>query len=348
MKIRILNKYIALLFFIILFSCSKSSNGGSVTPPIPTPPIPTPPTVITTPKLMSLPSGWKFSSIISANFPSGIELYFFDSIYAGKKTKMYCLAYDSKNTSIEFKPVLSTTAKRTSDFYKDETGIVYAAINGGYFGSNQSYSLVKYNGAVSSANIKVLSRTFNGVSNSYYPTRAAFGVTANGTYESAWIYHVGTGNDLIYSYPSPNLNVEGKAPMPMPTELFPIGGMVWNINSAIGGSPHLLKSGKLVLSDTAEMIVINNKTSRPRSAIGYTNNNLVLLLAVEGDNSVGGYEGVNLLDLSNILVSLGCQDAINLDGGGSTSMVVSSQQLVRPGDNGIERPVISAVLIKKK
>ena len=343
MKIRLLKKYIALLIFIILFSCSKSSNGGGVTPPIPTPP-----TTITTAKLMSLPPGWKFSSSISGSLPSGIELYFFDSIYSGKKTKMFCLAYDSKNTSIEFKPVLSTTAKRTSDFYKDETGIVYAAINGGYFGSNQSYSLVKYNGAVSAANIKVLSRTFNGVSNSYYPTRAAFGVTANGTYESAWIYHVGTGNDLIYSYPSPNLNVEGKAPMPMPTELFPIGGMVWNINSAIGGSPHLLKSGKLVLSDTAEMIVINNKTSRPRSAIGYTNNNLVLLLAVEGDNSVGGYEGVNLLDLSNILVSLGCQDAINLDGGGSTSMVVSSQQLVRPGDNGIERPVISAVLIKKK
>ena len=343
MKIRLLKKYIALLIFIILFSCSKSSNGGGVTPPIPTPP-----TTITTAKLMSLPPGWKYSSTISGNLPSGIELYFFDSIYSGKKTKMYCLAYDIKNTSIEFKPVLSTTAKRTSDFYKDETGIVYAAINGGYFGSNQSYSLVKYNGAVSAANIKVLSRTFNGVSTSYYPTRAAFGVTSSGTYESAWIYHVGTGNDLIYAYPSPNLNVEGKAPMPMPTELFPIGGMVWNINSAIGGSPHLLKSGKLVLSDTAEMIVINNKTSRPRSAIGYTNNNLVLLLAVEGDNSVGGYDGVNLLDLSNILVSLGCQDAINLDGGGSTSMVVSSQQLVRPGDNGIERPVISAVLIKKK
>jgi exopolysaccharide biosynthesis protein len=136
--------------------------------------------------------------------------------------------------------------------------------------------------------------------------------------------------------------------MALPSELFPMGGKVWEIQSAIGGSPQLLKDGKVAISDTAEMIVINNKTSRPRSAIGYTNNNIVLLLAVEGDNSVGGYEGVNLLDLSNILVSLGCQDAINLDGGGSTSMVVSSQQLVRPGDNGIERPVISAVLIKKK
>ena len=343
MKVRTLKKYITLLFFIILFSCSKSSNGGGVTPPIPTPP-----NTITTAKLTTLPPGWKFSSTISANFPSGIELYFFDSIYAGKKIKMFCLAYDSKNTSIEFKPVLSTTAKKTSDFYKDEVGTVYAALNGGFFGSNQSYSLVKYNGIVSSANIKVLSRTFNGVSTSYYPTRAAFGVTASGTYQSAWIYHVGTGNDLIYSYPSPSPNVEGKAPMALPSELFPTGGKVWEIQSAIGGSPQLLKNGKVAISDTAEMIVINNKTSRPRSAIGYTNNNLVLLLAVEGDNSVGGYEGVNLLDLSNILVSLGCQDAINLDGGGSTSMVVSSQQLVRPGDNGIERPVISAVLIKKK
>jgi exopolysaccharide biosynthesis protein len=69
---------------------------------------------------------------------------------------------------------------------------------------------------------------------------------------------------------------------------------------------------------------------------------------VEGDNTIGGYDGVNLKELSDILLSLGCQEAINLDGGGSTSMVVSNQLTVRPGDNGVERPVISAVLIKKK
>jgi hypothetical protein len=65
-----------------------------------------------------LPPGWKFSSTISLNFPSGIELYFFDSIYAGKKTKMFCLAYDSKNTSIEFKPVLAATAKKQVTFIR--------------------------------------------------------------------------------------------------------------------------------------------------------------------------------------------------------------------------------------
>ena len=343
MKFHLLRKVIFSVMFLVLISCSKSSNGGGTTTPNPTPPFTT-----TTAKLMTLPPGWKLSSSFSIYFPAGIELYYFDSIYAGKKTKMFCLAYDSKNPSIEFKPVLSATAKKTSDFFKDEAGTVYAALNGGFFGANQSFSLVKYNGTVSSANIKVLSRTFNGVSTSYFPTRAAFGVSSSGIYQSAWIYHVGTGNDLIYSYPSPSPNVEGQAPVQIPSEVFPAGGKVWDVSTAIGGSPQLLKSGKVLVSDTAEMIVINNKTSRPRSAIGFTNNNLVLLLAVEGDNTVGGYDGVNLLDLSIILASLGCQDAINLDGGGSTSMVLSSQLLVRPGDNGVERPVVSAVLIKKK
>jgi exopolysaccharide biosynthesis protein len=39
---------------------------------------------------------------------------------------------------------------------------------------------------------------------------------------------------------------------------------------------------------------------------------------------------------------------LNLDGGGSTSLVVNSTKTVRPGDNGVERPVVSAVLIKRK
>jgi hypothetical protein len=339
----ILKKWTLFIYIFILISCSKSTNGGQI---VPSNPLPV--TTVTTAKLMTLPMGWKLSTTLTSNFPSGIELYYFDSLYAGKKTKMYCIAYDSKNTNIEFKPVLSITAKRPSDFYKEESGIVYATINGGYFGSNQSYSLVKYNGTTSSANIKVLNRNYNGVSTSYYPTRAAFGVGSSGTYQAAWIYHVGAGNDLIYSYPLPNANIEGKAPMATPSELFPTGGKIWDMTSAIGGSPMLLKNSKLNITDTAEMIVINNATSRPRTAIGYTNNNLVLIVAVEGDNSIAGYDGVNLNDLSNILFSLGCQEAINLDGGGSTSMVVSNQLLVRPGDNGVERPVVSAVLIKKK
>jgi exopolysaccharide biosynthesis protein len=110
----------------------------------------------------------------------------------------------------------------------------------------------------------------------------------------------------------------------------------------------LLRGGLVNISDVAELININNTTYRPRSAVGYTANGIVLLLAVEGDNASAGYPGVNLSELANILKQLGCTDAMNLDGGGSTSMIISGRLTVRPGDAGVERPVVSAVLIKQK
>jgi Phosphodiester glycosidase len=206
---------------------------------------------------------------------------------------------------------------------------------------------VKYNNVVSSPNITTLTRLYNGNNTSYYPTRAAFGFSSTGTPSIAWIYNVGTGNDLIYSYPSPSPNILNSAPQPQPTETFPAGGVVWNTTAAIGGSPVLIKNNNIQITDAEELISINNTTSRPRSAIGYLSNGIVLLLAVEGDNPPN-YPGINLADLASLLKNLGCFEAINLDGGGSTSMIVNNTKTVRPGDNAVERPVVSALLIKRR
>jgi hypothetical protein len=341
MKKNTLRLNLIALSITLIFGCAKSEVNRVVVPTAPTTP---------TAKLIALPSGWKLNTTATTGFPDGIELYTFDGVYEGKKTKMFCLAVNPKNQAIEFKPVLSTTAKKLSDFNKDETGKVLACINGGYFSVNQSFSLVKYNGAaVLSANIKVLNRTYNSVSTAYYPTRAAFGINSTGEASTAWIYHVGGGNDLIYQYPTPNQNVEGTAPKPIPTETFPSGGAIWNISSAIGGSPMLLRNGNTEISDVEEMISINNTTSRPRTAIGYTNGNIMLMLVVEGDNVDAGYEGMNLVQLAGALKTLGCTNAINLDGGGSSSMIVGNQLLNRPGNtNGAERAIVSAVLVKQR
>jgi hypothetical protein len=330
------------LGLVFLTACSKdtgNNNNQPIVPPV------TPPAPAT--RLITLPAGWKYSSLLSASFPSGIELYFFDTLFEGKKAKAFCLAFDSKKTTIEFKPVLSATAKKPSDFFKEESGVVYACLNGGFFGGNQSFSLVQYNGNIFSPNIKVVSRSFNGINTSYYPTRAAFGITNTGAPATAWIYHVVNNSD-IFSYPSPAPNAEGTAPLQEPTAQYPSGASRWLTTSAIGGSPMLLKNGSKQITDVAELINVNNTSSRPRSAIGHNTNGIVLLLAVEGDNPTGGYPGLTLLELSNMLSTVSCTDAMNLDGGGSTSMVVANQLLVRPGDNGVERPVISVVLIKQK
>jgi len=328
-----------LMIIVLILSCSKSTTPGTTTPV--TPPVPP------VSNLITLPSGWKVSTTLGINFPSAIQVYQFDSLVQGKKVKAFCVAYDSKNAALEFKPVMATTATTPSTFAANEPGITYSCINGGYFCGNQVYSLMKYNHVVRSVNIKSLTRVFNGVNTSYYPTRAAFGVNSSGNPAVAWIYNVGGGNDLIYSYPTPSPNLLNSAPQPVPDATFPAGGAVWNTTSAIGGSPMLIYNNTIQITDNEELISINNTTDRPRSAIGFNSNGIVMLLAIEGDNPPN-YTGVNLVTLADMLKTLGCTNAVNLDGGGSTSLVINGTKTVRPGDNGVERPVISAVLIKKK
>lgn len=340
-------KKIAIQFtlLLILFAtvcCKKSKEVTTIIPFIPTPP------PVGT-NLITLPAGWKVSPTFGTSFPAGIQVYQFDSTFQGQTIKAFCLAYDSKNINFEFKPVVVATATTPTNFYNAESGIstVYACINGGFYGGNQSYSLVKYNNAVSSANIKAVTRSFNGTNTSYFPTRAAFGVSTTGEPSVAWIYNVGTGNDLIYSYPAASPNALNTAPQAVPSATFPAGGSIWSTNSAIGGSPMLLKANTVNITDVAELIDINNTTSRPRSGIGYNANGIVLIVAVEGDNP-STYSGINLANFAALLKSLSCTDAINLDGGGSTSMVIGGSRTVRPGDNGVERPVVSAVIIKRR
>jgi hypothetical protein len=323
----------------LLLAAAACKKEGGVTPP---PPPPSPPPVVK--PLITLPPGWKMNTTLTSSFPPNVQLFSFDSTFNNRQTRAYCFAYESSNAALEFKPVLSATAKTPTQFVQQEPGSVYACINGGFFGSNQSYSLVRYDNATLAPNIKSLSRPFG----HYFPTRAAFGITSTGAPAAAWIYHIGSGNDPIYSYPSPAPNDVNKQPLPTPDANFPAGGTPWNVASAIGGSPMLVHNNDIRITDTEELIDVNNGSARPRSAIGHTASGIILIVAVQGDNFVPGYAGLTLLETAMMMKSLGCSHAINLDGGGSTSMLVGGSMLVRPSASGAERAVVSVVMVKRK
>ncbi len=336
MKIKIL--HVVVCFVLMSASCEKTTTATFTPPPI---------TPVTVTNLITLPAGWKVSTTMGTSYPAGIQVYEFDTLFQTKRLKAVCVAYDSKNANFELKPALSASATTPSAFAAAEPGVTYATINGGYFGSGQSFSLVKYNNTVSSANIKALTRVYNGTNTSYYPTRAAFGITTTGAPSAAWVYSIGAGNDNVYAYPAPSPNLINTAPQPVPTATFPTGGAVWNTTSAIGGSPMLVYNSNIQITDYEELIVIDNAADRPRSSIGYTANGIVMVMAVEGDNPPT-YRGVNLPLMADLMKSMGNTHAVNLDGGGSTSLVIGGTRAVRPGDNGVERPVMSVVMIRKK
>lgn len=91
----------------------------------------------------------------------------------------------------------------------------------------------------------------------------------------------------------------------------------------VGGGPLLLKNRQVVLNAQAEQFSPAFITeTAPRSAIGKTSEGTLVLATVH--HRINGIEP-SLRDVANIMLSLGCVDAINLDGGSSTSLYLGGQ-----------------------
>lgn len=113
------------------------------------------------------------------------------------------------------------------------------------------------------------------------------------------------------------------------------------IKFAIGGGSIILKNGELSLTN------IVNKGNEPRTGIGVNQDESELIL-VTIDGRDASFKGVSQEMFGAILRDLGAYNAINLDGGGSTTMAIKpideDKSLVvnKPSDGG-ERSVVNAV-----
>ena len=291
------------------------------------------------------PAGWRPAPELGAGFPSGAlrTLVHERSAAASPARRVVAVLWDPGSPAVALRPVLAPSARTVSQLAAQEPRRVFAALNGGYFGGNQSFSLVVSAGQVLSPNVRQLSRPLQGVNTNYFPTRAAWGLDAAGRPAAHWVYSVGPGAGVLTAYDEPSPNRLGAPPAPVPSAEFPTGARPWPATHAIGGSPMLVRDGAVRLTDAEELIDVNNSSRRPRSAIGHLASGLVALVAAEGDQP-GGPPGLTLLELAELLRDFGCVAAINLDGGGSTMLLTGGTPAVRPGD-GIERPVVSALLL---
>lgn len=112
----------------------------------------------------------------------------------------------------------------------------------------------------------------------------------------------------------------------------------------IGGGPRLVENGQIKITGEIERFQPDVLYSRaPRTALGITKDKKLLLVTVNG-RQPGISVGVTLTELAEIMIDLGAVDAMNLDGGGSTTMVIRNQVLNLPSD-GIERPVSNGIMI---
>jgi exopolysaccharide biosynthesis protein len=97
---------------------------------------------------------------------------------------------------------------------------------------------------------------------------------------------------------------------------------------ALGAGPNLLPEPSTTEGFQDDVM----DSVRPRSAAGITKEGLIKLVATDS---------LSLKNLSKLMVSLGCVQAMNLDGGGSSQMRLG-EKMLRPGDG---RKLATAILI---
>jgi hypothetical protein len=113
-----------------------------------------------------------------------------------------------------------------------------------------------------------------------------------------------------------------------------------NVWDAVGGSPILVANGRRVVGTCTTSFC---SSRNPRTGVGVTAGGKILMVVVDG-RQAGWSVGVSLPKFAAIFRRLGAVSALNLDGGGSSTMVVRGDVVNRPS-SGRERSVSTALMV---
>ena len=117
-----------------------------------------------------------------------------------------------------------------------------------------------------------------------------------------------------------------------------------DVEDIVGGVPQLIKNGKIDVSWEKEGASKSFfETRHPRTAVAKLKDGKFLMITVDGRSESSG--GISLNDLTAYLFELGATDAMNLDGGGSTTMYLDGKVVNHPSDKEGERPVSDVLIV---
>ena len=119
----------------------------------------------------------------------------------------------------------------------------------------------------------------------------------------------------------------------------------------IGGLPRLIQNGKRIVNFKNREGLSRKgfwKDRHPRTAIGLDHKNNYLYIVVVDGRQPGYSMGMKLKELGKYLKKLGCDDALNFDGGGSSAMIFNQVLMNKPSDKNGERDVSNIFLIRKR
>lgn len=281
-----------------------------------------------------LPMNWQPIDSLNARLPTGIR------VFAGRNDSLplraWYVSLRESDPDIATHVVVSDDADRretVSDFASDPA--ICVAANGGYF--DMRAMPARHVGLLLTADSLVAGATDRVIRDSleYLTARAAIGFTADDRIDIAWA--VTRGDSVLAVADVPANRPESPAASRGDIRRWPVA-------QALGAGPALVMDGvRRITADEEVFFGTSIPETHPRTAAGYTAGGDLLLLVVDGRQDES--RGVTLEELATLMEELGAVEALNLDGGGSSTLVVAGTRLNRPAGGDVEREVMSALVV---
>lgn len=283
-----------------------------------------------------VPMVWTPIDSLNANLPEGIRAY--AGVNDTLPLRAWYVSIDEPHPEIYTRVVvsddMSDRRETVTSFARDLGATV--AINGGYFVMGRTPAL--HAGLLMSSDTLMAPATRSVVRDSlrYEAARAAIGFTRDDAVDLAWVT---TQHDTLYQWPAPPPHRPGVPAKPLDYRK----AKIWPVRDALSAGPMLLHKGKIrVTADDEVFFGSSIPDIHPRTAAGRTKSGALIMLVVDGRQSAS--RGVNLQELAVLMRDLGAVDALNLDGGGSSALVVNNILLNRPTGGMAQREVMSALV----
>ena len=294
-----------------------------------------------------------------APLPKGFHVFKTTDSLDGKPFIAYYAIADIKNKNLQF--TTDTTYKRRlkpAGFYeKNKQPLLVVNTSFFSFATNQILNTLVKDGKIVSYNTHTIPMTGKDTLLYKHPFASAIGITKKRKADVAWTF---TDSSLTHYYALQrpvNFTTDSVNYFSYKAAFFASDNIItdrfdlreWNMETVVGGGPVLVQNGQVKITNNEELKfagkAINDK--HPRTMMGYTKDHKMIIMLVEGRNP-GIAEGASLIQAAKLMAGLGCIEALNLDGGGSSCMLINGKETIHPSDKGLQRPVPAVFIIRDK
>jgi hypothetical protein len=305
---------------------------------------------------------WKNADSLYQPLPPSVHVYFSDDSLDGKPNIAYYVEADLKDKRLNFTTAVGNGKRYTPSKYYSQEQQPLIVVNTTFFEfvNNSNLNVVMKDGKMVAYNQQTTAGRGKDTFTYYHVTPSAIGISKKRKADVAWLY-----TDSSYRWPiafekSPivvhdSLRKESKYTYAASLHHFPARkkrlGIVekWKMQTAVGGGPVLVHDGRVRITNNEERKfsgkAINDK--HPRTTMGYTKNGKLIILVFQG-RFPNLAEGATPIQQAQVLKSLGCWEALNLDGGGSSCLLINGKETIKPSDKEGQRAVPAVFLIKQQ